>query len=1039
MNYGVGFPWPVSPVIGRTSYELINPNFDNSKGGYWRPSAPVPSPGRRNSVFSLNAPPIVSLVEHGLEGEEPANKEMPSTTPVVVSAQVSDPDGVSSVQLLYQVNRAGSFEPAELPLSPAILGLTPEAPRAINTQFSDQGMWSRLEMKDDGAGHDAVRGDGKYTASIPGQMHRALVRYRIQVRDGAQVPRSAMVPYADDPSRNFAYYVYDGVPDYNVQQTATGTTRIYPATELTQLPVYHFLTRNSDLRACLAHDRGSQLAEASAGRAVHNWEGAFVYRGKVYDHVRYRLRGSDRYQGRGKRDMSIRFNEGQFFQAPPGMGARADVPWGELLVSKQSTSQGGDFGLAETINSRFWQANGVPAQDTHWFHLRVVDAVDEGAAQFSGDFWGLFLALEPYDGGFLQRHGVRDGNLFHHDGEGTKLVNEATGAPANGNDLKNIHDHLIPGQDEQWIRDHVDVEKWARWSAVKEAVQHHAFPSLASYFEPDYRFANGRHGQLWVLPGSAPNSWVPLEEESSKERVGMAVENLEVLRRIERNAVREFRDLFWQRDQIEALFEELFLEIASIQPADRDRWANASSGEGLEDWGTLEAKIEAMRIFAFGEGEGPGGSAEHLDDYVLDSFIPERPFVRYNGEADNYPFEIEAGEAQFVATGYHHPAGTPFDVISWRLAEVGVDERGEQHYEWDAQWESEPLATNETKMTIPVTELVAGRSYRIRVRYRDVLGRWSHWSQPEEFSILREGVVALERDLRITEIMFHPAAAGTAERALGFQTSDFAFVELQNVGGGALDLRNVHLEGAVQFSFEGASISVLAPGASLLVVADGKGFERRYGPGHPVAGEWVPGGGFYPQGDLLQLTHGWGLPVHGVAFESASPWPVGESDEGYSLTLRQPRNGSAPDDPQSWRVSRLRGGSPGTSDSLQLVEWLAAHRLLGAFDDEDGDGDANLLEHAMGTDPRDPGERVVPDVEEERDHIAFSYTLAAAADSVDLVFEISHDLLTWREIDFADGSRVNQGGGTVKVTMRVDRAALDSEAAFVRVRAQLVP
>ena len=73
----------------------------------------------------------------------------------------------------------------------------------------------QIPMVDDGTAGDFEANDSVYTATIPGvvQSHRNLVRYRISATDGLNA--SVTVPYADDPQPNFAYFVYDGVPDWN--------------------------------------------------------------------------------------------------------------------------------------------------------------------------------------------------------------------------------------------------------------------------------------------------------------------------------------------------------------------------------------------------------------------------------------------------------------------------------------------------------------------------------------------------------------------------------------------------------------------------------------------------------------------------------------------------------------------------------------------------------------------------------------------------------------------------------------------------------
>ena len=122
--------------------------------------------------------------------------------------------------MLYQIVSPGEFIPAFLPNPYSTLTSNPDAPQQPNPAFENPANWMTLAMVDDGA--------GIYSAQIPAQGNRTLVRYRIVAEDA--LAKSIRVPYPDDGSLNFAYYVYDGVPDY---VTTDGT---HSAATLTALP-----------------------------------------------------------------------------------------------------------------------------------------------------------------------------------------------------------------------------------------------------------------------------------------------------------------------------------------------------------------------------------------------------------------------------------------------------------------------------------------------------------------------------------------------------------------------------------------------------------------------------------------------------------------------------------------------------------------------------------------------------------------------------------------------------------------------------------
>ena len=72
--------------------------------------------------------------------------------------------------------------------------------------------WTALAMNDAGINGDETAGDGVYSVTVPPQANRTLVRYRITCTDSLGAARRA--PFEDDPSLNFAWFVYNGVPDY---------------------------------------------------------------------------------------------------------------------------------------------------------------------------------------------------------------------------------------------------------------------------------------------------------------------------------------------------------------------------------------------------------------------------------------------------------------------------------------------------------------------------------------------------------------------------------------------------------------------------------------------------------------------------------------------------------------------------------------------------------------------------------------------------------------------------------------------------------
>ena len=680
-DYKVGFPWPVTANGGGPSIELINPALDNGLGSSWRASDSEPTPGTANSVFATNTAPAIRKVSH-------SPKTPTSGEDITISARVTDPDGVASVALQYQLVTPGNYIPSRLPHPivsrriPAAL-TDPETPLIENPDYNDPANWITLSMLDN---------DGIFSVEIPAQAHRTLLRYRITVEDDLGL--TARVPYPDDAALNFACFIYDGVPDYND----------HPSSDLTTLPVYQVVTRDADWRDCYAWNPAEQInqGQGHADRHFYNWTGTFVYNGVVYDNIRYRLRGANgRYQRSGKRSMRFRFNDGNYIQAHRQDGTPFGQKWRTLSTGKGFENRGTlTYSLNEALNMYLWNKIGLPAQNTLWTHLRVVDSAEEAPDQWRGDFWGLQYVVETYDVRFLKEHGLAKGNIY-------KLINQEKSwqeqqryqgafAPTDGSDHDTIENTLTGNSSESFIRDHINLEKYYLYHGLSEAIRNYDFwPSanknMAYYFSPDYTVGNGGKGKLWILPWDSDATWGPTFNRGhdvvynsifpSFSTGGDNASTPELWPGYY-NTVRELRNLLWQEDQINPLIEEFAKVIAPIIAADSDRWkgspTDAGSYNSLGGKGSisLNALVQDLKNFAFAGGNWPddkvgvGGRAAHLDNLQVASgevdLIPDTPTITYLGTA-GFPSDGLA----FASSPFADPQGdSTFAKMEWRVAEV---------------------------------------------------------------------------------------------------------------------------------------------------------------------------------------------------------------------------------------------------------------------------------------------------------------------------------------------------------------------------------
>lgn len=1050
--YRPEFPWPVGAAGGGLSMQLIHPALDNSLGGSWRSAAPTP--GAQNAVFAQNAPPQIRQVAH--YPEQPT-----SSQPVHVTAKITDPDGVATVSLIYQTVAAGNYVPAWLPLAPATLLATPNAALAPNPAFEDPANWSAIAMNDAGLEGDALAGDGIFSATIPAQANRRLLRYRITAAD--TLAASVRVPYADDPSLNFACFVYNGVPDWTAATRSVhpqGAGHIYPAAELAKLPVHTLVTRNADLLQCYAYaslgNTSWQIPKSNTdARSAFNWEGAFVSDGVVYDHIRYRLRQSnDRYYGNGKRSMRFRFNEGNHFQARDESGGKLPFKWSKLNTGKMSRFGGGtEYGIREIANSRLWRMFGVDTPVYYHAHMRVIDGADEAPSgadgQYNGDFFGLAMFYEDFDGAFLDNRKLPKGNIYKWKDGITNAADlqqyQARDSVADYSDFTTLKSQLLPARDEPWLRANVDWDQWYRYHTICEAIRHYDFGWQSThwknrgwYFMPD---AANPLGKLRHIPHDHDASWyvgyhdgltVGIAEDFAKHAIFTAPEKTAFTLEY-RNTARECRDLLWKPETVNDIIDRITANIAAFSLADRDRWLSAPAAAGYEaSMDPLETVPAEMKSFAFtadtvNGATLSGGRGAYLDQLANDAAIPATPVISYAG-TPGYP--INGVVLQTTAYG----GSAAFGAIQWRLAEItdptapAYDPAAPPIYEITPVWDSGALEVYQSQKAVPLLDLRVGHTYRARVRHRDATGRWSHWSEPLQFTATAPDVSLYQQSLVISEFSYHPAN----------DNEDLEFIEIMNVGPLALDMTPVRFTKGVDFDFAGSAVTSLAPGARALVVRNLAAFAAAYGSGLPVAGEYRLNdeNNLSNSGERIKLSYGTGITLRDFTYADLPPWPASADGGGFSLVLIEP--GTLPDHTVAgnWRASAQPGGNPGTTDAAIFAGDPAA--------DADHDGTPALVEFLTGSSDNNPadvanrprfgwiavGDSIYP---------SLSYGRRPYVEGVREWLQVSSDLIEWTDVPFAnEATGPPDGSGRIPVLLRATTPVANASQLFLRLRVTVV-
>jgi hypothetical protein len=134
------------------------------------------TPGALNSRAVNNAPPAIYNVSH-------APVSPAASQAVVVTARAHDPNGIASLQLKYRLDPSATY--------------------------------TTVTMTDNGAGGDAVAGDGLFSATIPGQASGNLVAFYVQATDGFAPAATAYFPN-DAPVRECLVRFGEPTPTGNI-------------------------------------------------------------------------------------------------------------------------------------------------------------------------------------------------------------------------------------------------------------------------------------------------------------------------------------------------------------------------------------------------------------------------------------------------------------------------------------------------------------------------------------------------------------------------------------------------------------------------------------------------------------------------------------------------------------------------------------------------------------------------------------------------------------------------------------------------------
>ncbi|MBI3875673.1 MAG: lamin tail domain-containing protein [Verrucomicrobia bacterium] len=740
VRYGAGFPWPTASAGAGASLERIHPDLPGIFASSWRGSGfrvtgggkvATPTPGKTNSVFTLAPPPAVESIAH--LPQQPREGEA-----VTVTVKFAELRAVTNVVLQVQVVEPGRYI------------------RKSDPEFAKS--WREFAMRGDG--------HGMFTATVPGefQVHRRLLRYRVRVE---QPEFATTLPYEGDASPNFAWFCYNGVPAWTGASQPGKTPPLTFSSEfLGTLPTYHLIANRSDV----------ERSQWDGGANKQRFTGTFVYEGRVYDHIQFHNRGQASTYVAGKNKWGFHFNRAREFEPRDLWGRVYPHTWNNFDMNACASPwvqvNRGMAGMDEAVSFRAYQLAGVPSASTHWVHWRVITGADEASpkSQYDGDLWGLYLAVQVPDGAWLKDRGLPDGNTYSHE-SGRKHL--ASGMPADNSDWNKFMDRSRQANPEPWWRANLDLPAYSSFHAMNRVVSN----------------VDLRHGGNHYFYHNPDGHWVPVPWDLDMMFIpkthwpGIIDQtrclDVPAIKLEYKNRAREVLDLFCSDaapdgGQIGQLVAEL---SRVIQPPGQARnWAELdmamwnyhprTSQKGAfyqtpYEQGMMGGNFRRtlappdfagfcklitefctdsrpQKNYAPNDGDIRGYGFGHLWWESRDDAIPARPTVRMIGE------DKKSGARVFEVSAFESSVKTNvFAAVQWRAGRIsapgqpGFREGRPWRYEIEPYWQSEEITTPERELRLDKKVLASEGVYRIRARYRDHTGRWSHWSEPVQLAVAK--------------------------------------------------------------------------------------------------------------------------------------------------------------------------------------------------------------------------------------------------------------------------------------------------------------
>jgi len=820
-------------------------------------------------------------------------------------------------------------------------------------------MWNAesaaVVLSDNGASPDAVTNDGVFTVNLPttnaapGQMFR----WRFEALD-----------VSNNVTKLPAYADTNDAPQYY------GTVAVDTTTASSQLPVLEWFVQSTN----------------SAGPTLAAFRGSCYYMSNFYDNVAHDLHGQST-RGFAKKSYNFGFN------------SDCDFLWNKDERRVKNVNLLSNFADKTKTRNTFshWVGTKTGTPNHFAFPVRV---------QLNGVFHGVMDLVEDGGDRMLERNGLDpDGALYKIYNIDLATASEKKTRDTEGNDdlyaFTNGLDTVKALTNRQiYAYDNVDIASTVNYLVTRQLNSDGDHGHKNMYLYRDSNVTREWQPIIWDVDLSQGHNWTadkayfddylyytnPLNQGADNRLYDIVWSSLELRQMF----VRRFRTLMDTLMQppgtTNGIFETRMRAIAASvdpDPADPSPWTDGDldvahwSFPSLFSTNRPREEVERVitnyfplrRAFLFNTGSGrPTYNGVN---------IPDAPQTNKAGMVtiDSLDF-LPAGNTQsneYVIL--RNTTGLAVDISGWQVkGEIGYTFKGGTVIPAGAG----TAATN----YIGLLHLVKD-AYSFRRRASGPTGGQRRFVQGNYDGQLsaRGGTVSLydatnlliattnyvgapvpaQKYLRITEIQYNPAAPSAAEAAalIGVSADDFEYLKLMNIGTNALTLTGAYFSQGIDYTFPTSS---LTGGTCLVLAKNLTAFALRYpSVSVPVFGPYE--GQLDNGGERLQLTDVCGENI--LDFEYKDGWYPATDGTGRSLVLRDTATAyDAYGDAVTWGISGSALGNPGGTnstfaqayrgwDNFHFTETERGNELIsGPYRDPDGDGRANWVEYALGSDPR---------------------------------------------------------------------------------------